>query len=94
MHFQRIENSTPVNRLLPLNDSNSARIFILVASHVASSHLYCPAIGEYLHLSRFVGTQPGEFQLELTYGEYFARHGKYCGLTAETFLDDCPVSSN
>lgn len=59
--------------LLPLYDSNSARVFILVAFRVASSHPCRPVIGEYLLSCHSVGTH-----LELTYGEYFVRHGEYC----------------
>ena len=42
--------------LFPLNDSYTARFFILVASRVASCHAWRPVIGEYLHSGCSVGT--------------------------------------
>ena len=58
--------------LFPLNDSHAIRYCILVALRAASYPPCRLVIGEYLLSGRSVGTH-----LELTYGEYFARHGEY-----------------
>jgi hypothetical protein len=45
-----------LTELFPLNDSSSARTFILVAFRAATSRLCRLVIGEYLHSLRSVGT--------------------------------------